>query len=104
MVGLRAGEAARAGMMHDLYLYDWHTHARETGEYFHGIKHPNKALKIAQSNFQLSDVERDIILKHMWPLTMIPPKYPESFIVCLVDKYCCISETIGQLFLFQDET
>ena len=29
---LDAKSAARAGMLHDLFLYDWHTHARETGE------------------------------------------------------------------------
>ena len=31
--------AARAGLLHDLFLYDWHTHAKETGQYFHGFTH-----------------------------------------------------------------
>ena len=30
---------ARAGLLHDLFLYDWHTHAKETGEHFHGFTH-----------------------------------------------------------------
>ena len=34
-LGLDYESAARAGMIHDLFLYDWHTHAKETGEYFH---------------------------------------------------------------------
>ena len=35
--------AARGGLLHDLFLYDWHTHAAQTGERFHGLKHPEKA-------------------------------------------------------------
>lgn len=95
LLGLRAREAARAGMLHDLFLYDWHTHARKTGARFHGLTHPKTAMENAQKNFQLSEVEKDMILKHMWPLTVIPPRYPESLVICFVDKYCCIREVIG---------
>lgn len=96
-LGLRAREAARAGMLHDLFLYDWHTHARETGERFHGFRHPRRAMEVAQEQVALSDLEKDMILKHMWPLTIIPPRYPESFVICLVDKYCSICETMEHL-------
>ena len=44
---LDAKSAARAGMLHDLFLYDWHTHARETGERLHGFTHAEKAYKNA---------------------------------------------------------
>ena len=37
---LDARAAARAGMLHDLFLYDWHKHAKETGNHFHGLTHP----------------------------------------------------------------
>ena len=37
-LGLDYESATRAGMIHDLFLYDWHTHAKETGEYFHGLE------------------------------------------------------------------
>ena len=96
-LGLRAREAARAGMLHDLFLYDWHTYAKETGDRFHGLKHPKRALENAQSNFQLSELERDMILKHMWPLTIVPPKYPESFVICFVDKFCSLFEIAERL-------
>ena len=36
--------------------------------------------------------EKEIIKKHMWPLTFSPPKYLESFIVTIVDKYCAFKE------------
>ena len=88
ILGLDAAAAARAGMLHDLFLYDWHTHARKTGQRFHGFTHPAAALRNAERYFTLSDLERDIIQKHMWPLTIIPPKYPESYVICMTDKYC----------------
>ncbi len=47
--GWHAGEAARGGLLHDLFLYDWHRHAKETGEYFHGYTHPRRALENACS-------------------------------------------------------
>ena len=47
MFHLDARSAARAGMIHDLFLYDWHTHAAQTGERFHGLKHPEKAYRNA---------------------------------------------------------
>ncbi|MHC9000559.1 hypothetical protein [Enterococcus bulliens] len=37
-------------------------------------------------------MERDIIIKHMWGATIAPPKYKESYIVTMVDKYCAIKE------------
>ena len=36
-LGLDARSAARAGMLHDLFLYDWHDHAKKTGNHFHGL-------------------------------------------------------------------
>lgn len=88
VLGLNARAAARAGMIHDLFLYDWHTHALRTGDHFHGLTHPRVALKNAEKHFNLTPLEKDIILKHMWPLTIVPPKHLESFIICFTDKYC----------------
>ena len=28
----------------------------------------------------------------MWPLTITPSKYPETYIVTLADKYCAVME------------
>ena len=44
---LDAVSAARAGMLHDLFLYDWHTHAKKKGDRFHGLTHPKTAYKNA---------------------------------------------------------
>jgi uncharacterized protein len=80
--------AARGGLLHDYFLYDWH----DSPYRFHGLRHPNKSLINARKDFKLNKIEVDIIKKHMWPLTLIPPKYPESFVVNLMDKYCTIIE------------
>ena len=89
--------AARGGLLHDLFLYDWHTHFKETGNRFHGFTHPKTALSNAEKYFKLNDVEKDIIVKHMWPLTVIPPKTMEGFVVMYADKYCSLSETADRI-------
>lgn len=92
--GLDYISAARAGMLHDLFLYDWRK--KEDGRKgFHAFRHPRIALNNASKLFSLNTKEQDIILKHMWPVTVAFPKYKESYIITLVDKYCAIQESIN---------
>ena len=74
----------RGALLHDLFFYDW---LRE-GPRLHGFRHHNIALKNARKITHLSKKEEDIIKKHMWPLTVVPPRYMESLVVSLVDTYC----------------
>lgn len=91
---LDARSAARGGMLHDLFLYDWHTHTVKTGDHFHGITHPKCAYKHAQKFFNLNATEKDVILTHMWPVTLFHvPRTKEGFITTLTDKYCGALET-----------
>lgn len=80
--------AARGGLLHDYFLYDWHNSPYR----LHGFSHPGLALANANRDFKLNKIEQDIIKKHMWPITIIPPRHLESLIVCLVDKYCSAIE------------
>lgn len=89
----------RGALLHDLFLYDWHYKADRKG--LHGFTHSKAALQNAQDLFTLNKKEKDIIVKHMWPLTIIPPRYKEALIVCIVDKYCSTAETFG-LRLFKN--
>lgn len=85
---------ARGALLHDFFLYDWHKERRS--EKLHGFAHPEIALENAETHFELSEMEKDIILKHMWPLTLNKmPKYKESLIVSLIDKYCTTVELIS---------
>lgn len=83
--------AARAGMLHDLFLYDWRK--RENGRRgLHAYTHPKVALKHASTFLNLNDKEKDMILKHMWPVTPAIPKYKETFVITFVDKYFAVAE------------
>lgn len=86
---------ARAALLHDFYLYDWHNQEKKKLFEKHGFTHPMTALKNANHYFELNELEKDIIIKHMWPLTFRHiPRYKESFLVSFVDKYIAIKETL----------
>ncbi len=91
-LGLDAKAGARAGLLHDLFLYDRKVYIRTKGERLHGFRHPKIALDNANIHFELSEREEDIIEKHMWPLTLELPKYSESYVIVLVDKCCAVAE------------
>ena len=92
-LGVRADvpSLVRGALLHDFFLYDWHEKQDRTG--LHGFTHPYTALKNAERLFSLNDLERDIIVKHMWPLTWKRPRYRESVLVCVADKCCSLWET-----------
>ena len=88
---------ARAAMLHDLFLYDWRK--RENGRKgLHAFTHPRIAYENATKLFDLNDKETDIIIKHMWPLTVILPKYKESYVLTIVDKFCALNESYQEIF------
>lgn len=84
--------AARAGMVHDLFLYDWRK--REDGRKgLHAFTHAKKAYENAKTFLNLNDKEKDIIIKHMWPVTLFAfPKFRETFWMIYVDKYLAVIE------------
>lgn len=86
--------ATRAAMLHDLFLYDWRKKYRDIElPGLHAFVHPQIALKNASQLFALNEMEKDIIAKHMWPVTFGLPKYRESYIVTVMDKYSACLET-----------
>ncbi|MGY3766074.1 HD domain-containing protein [Vagococcus vulneris] len=87
---------ARAGLLHDLFFYDWRD--QKMGEGTHAYVHPRIALKNARKLTKISKLEEDIIIKHMFGATIAPPKYKESYIVTMVDKYCACEEAIAPLY------
>jgi len=88
--------AARAAMLHDFYFYNWRNKGVEGQKKFHLMRHPRIALTNAAELFELNDLEKDAILKHMWPVTIVPPKYAEGFIITFVDKFCAAREFFTQ--------
>ena len=88
---------ARAAILHDLFLYDWRKRI-EGRKGLHAFTHPKTALENSLKLFNLNKKEQDIILKHMWPITIIPPRYIESYIITLVDKYCAMEESFSSIY------
>ncbi len=84
--------ATRAAMLHDLFLYDWRKRQPDR-KGLHAFTHGKTACENASKLFDLNDKEKDIIEKHMWPVTIAFPKSIEGFILTFVDKYCALSES-----------
>lgn len=84
----------RGALLHDYFLYDWHIPDEVNPHRLHGFYHPGVALRNAIRDYELTELEKDIIKKHMWPLTVVPPGCREAWIVTMADKWCSLLETI----------
>ena len=89
-LNLKYKEATFAALLHDFFNKEV---AKENG-YKRLLDHPKYALKNASKYFELTELQKDIISKHMFPVTFRAPKYKESLIVSLIDKYSSINERI----------
>ncbi|MBQ2406492.1 MAG: phosphohydrolase [Lachnospiraceae bacterium] len=89
-------DLVRGALLHDYFLYDWHLQDEKNAhKRAHGFCHPAIALKNARKEYNINIRQADIIIKHMWPLTIIPPLCREGWIVTMADKYCSTLETLS---------
>lgn len=86
-------ELIRGALLHDYFLYDWHIPDEENPHKLHGFYHPGVALRNAAREYMLTEREKNIIKRHMWPLTVVPPSCREAWIVTAADKWCSLMET-----------
>jgi len=84
----------RGALLHDFFLYDLKKERINN----HFLTHPLVAFNNASNEFELNKIEKDIILKHMWPLTVAFPRYKESYIVSFVDKYSTLKESFDYFY------
>ncbi|GEK91375.1 HD domain-containing protein [Alkalibacterium kapii] len=84
---------ARAGLLHD-FFHENREEIASMNQGSHNHVHPKIAVKNAEQLTELSELEKDIILKHMFLTTTKVglPRYKESFVVTCVDKYCAMNE------------
>lgn len=86
----------RASLLHDYYLYDWHDRANRKKK--HARKHGQYAADNAQRDFGITELERDLIVNHMWPINpMHFPKGKMGWIIVLADKTATFEELYGKL-------
>ncbi len=82
----------RGALLHDFFLYDWHV--PDKSHRLHAFSHARRAYENAKKEFDLGNIEKDIIIKHMFPVNISLPKYKETVIVCIADKLSATHETI----------
>ncbi len=82
----------RGALLHDYFLYDWHE--KDKAHSWHGFTHAKTALQRAREDYELNEIEEDIIAHHMFPLNFTPPKHKEAWVVSIADKICAGKETL----------
>lgn len=90
-LGMDYVSCTRGAMLHDFFTLD-DIDKRVCG--YHNLlnNHPSIALNNSLKYFNVNDIEKDIILTHMYPIVKGKPKYKESFVVCLCDKLVSFRE------------
>ena len=83
-------EFVRGALLHDYYLYDWHN--KGEGHRLHGFRHPRFAYNNAKKDFIVTPMMKDIILHHMFPITIIPPHTKAGWVVSHFDKVATIND------------
>lgn len=91
-------------LLHDFYFRDWQSY-KEKRPFFkkHGFVHAKEALDNSEIHFPLlmNDRVRNIILRHMFPLNKIPPRYKESWIVSIADKLVSLETLLQPKFFLR---
>lgn len=83
--------AARAGLLHDLYLYSPYDSTSHPGNQC--FYHPVAALRNARALVPgLTGMEQNAILTHMWPLARHMPRCRLALVINLADKFCATLE------------
>ena len=91
LLHLNYEECARAALLHDFFLEE---NEDETIRFRAAtlVRHPEYALEKSLQYFDLSELEKDIIVTHMFPFGKKIPRYMESWIVDIVDDGVAIYE------------
>lgn len=76
-------------LLHDFYLKPWRDNKDHEWWQMHGFTHGKTAALNAYQFFPMLMNPRieNSIHRHMFPLTVIPPRYIEGWIITLADKY-----------------
>lgn len=87
-------EFVKGAVLHDYYLYD--LHGGNEKHAFHWFTHSATALKNAMEKYpELTEIQQDMIRRHMFPLTLVPPKTSAAWLLCFYDKVAALSDCFG---------
>ena len=81
--------ATRAAIVHDFF-----TNAEFISNHglIQGVVHPDIALANARGEFEINDMEANMIESHMFPLSVVVPKSKEAWLLTAVDKMQAVYE------------
>lgn len=99
LLKLDAKSAARAGLLHDFFFYNRKEHVSAEHR-SHAAEHAIVAFENASGMFPLNELESDMIVNHMWPMTVRLPRHRETFAITLVDKFCAVAEVVKSASCF----
>ncbi len=87
-----AREVTRAALLHDFYLYEWYT---EKHEEYHMTYHPKQSVKNIEEHFgKLSEMQKNMVLSHMFPMGVERPKSVGAWLLTLADKHCASEDYV----------
>ena len=81
-------DATRAALLHDFFFDD----DLSSSQNDRLNNHPLIALENAKKYFDINELQENIILSHMYPLSYCLPRFKESWVVSLMDKKVTILE------------
>ena len=84
-----ARAAARAGLLHDFFLYDFRD--KQPTRELQAFYHPKVAAYNSTNHFNISEKEANAILSHMFPLGPLPTS-KEAWLITCADKICATME------------
>ncbi len=90
VMGMDYKSAAIGGLLHDFYYKPWQDNKEKTPLLKkHGFVHAKEALINSKKNYPqyMNKRVENIIVRHMFPLNITPPRYIESWVITIVDKY-----------------
>lgn len=81
-------EATRGALLHDFFFDE----TKEETTYKALRTHASYALQNSCKHFELTELEKDIIKTHMFPVTLDVPHYRESYVVDIIDDISSLYE------------
>ncbi len=86
-------DIVRAALLHDYYLYEWYTEKHEEKHIWY---HPKQSVKNIEQHFgKLSEMQRNMILAHMFPMSYETPSSLGAWLLTMADKHCATADYTG---------
>lgn len=97
-MGLDYVSATRGAMLHDFFKDEEYGNVKGITKY---KVHPHIACYNANQEFELNEIEQDVIKSHMYPINTNTPSFKESWLVNSIDEGVSLYELSRYKFVTQ---